>query len=386
MIESPSVAGFLSRAAQQCGFEREKFVESKIPGTFDKVAVIMFFGDYRGMSIMSMLLLKPFIDKILKDKYIILCSHSGAAGIFPYVDEYWAPSDGMAIADLLNNASGFFNFDKRLETFGIQLRRHFHVVFTEDDFLGFYDEGLTTAFFDKFGKVERFLPSLPPWRGGEIDKALRLRSGKGVFLYPSHSGKLWDRGKEISVNLPRDFWVNLTEKLLSKGFTPIVYHNQVSHDISPDFGERCLYVADRSLTGVLAVMRSSGCVIDVFSGISRLAVVARCPFLAVDERQRYVKSKEFEINDLCINRMYPYRYVFSFPTVVEGGNFTEVADHICAAASDFVPLASKSHLPPASESYDEVSYDSVRSYKVKRLGAHFIKVEKLVVPASYGAN
>jgi hypothetical protein len=379
MVELPTVANFIARASQQCGFERERFLEKNIPQDFDKISVIMFLGDNRAASIMSMLLLKPYVENILKGKYVILCSFPGMGGLFPYVDEFWSVSDGLLVTDLMKNASGFKNTDKRIETFGIQLRRHFTSVITEDDFLTFYNSGLTTAFFDRFKKVDRFLPMIPHWRGGEFEKALAQRGGLGIFIYPTHQGKVWDSGKEVSVGMQRDFWIKLVERFLSIGFVPVVYQNQSSHDLSPHFGEKCFYCSDRSITSVLAAMRSTGCVLDLFSGISRLAITARCPFLVMDERQRYTKSKEFEINDLCVGGMYPYRYIFSFPTMIESGNFSELIDHVISVASKFVPVAAKVELPPASESCDEMPYEVVRQHKARKLGIKFIKVERLVV-------
>jgi hypothetical protein len=373
MTELPNVANFVARAAQQCGFERDKFVDSKLPESFDKIAVILFLGDYRGISILSMLLFKPFLETVLKDKYVILCSYPGMGGLFPGVNEYWSVTDGLALSDLMSHANGFKNTDKRMDAFGIQLRRHFLYVLTEEDFISFYDNGLTTTFFKRFKKVDRYLPAIP--HRGDFN----LKGGMPLFLFPSQRGKVWDRGKEVSIKLPRDFWIKLTERLLSHGFAPVVYQNQISHDISPHFGERCSYITDRNILGVLSAMRSTGCVLDLFSGISRLAVIARCPFLTIDERQRYVKSKEFEINDLCIGDMYPYRYVFSFPTVVENENFDVVIDHVVNVALQFIPKVLKLDLPPSSEQCDEVSYDVVRQHKAKKLGIRFIKVERLVI-------
>lgn len=374
MTELPNVANFLSRAAQQCGFEREKFVETNVPDDFNKVVVILFLGDDRALSILSMLLFKPYVETVLKNKYVILCSYPGFSGLFPKADEYWSVSDSMAVADLMSGASGFTNSDKRVDTIGVQLRRHFLSVITEDNFKIFYDNGLTSTFFDSFKKVERFLPAIPYWRGGTIETS--LKGGQGVFLYPVFYGRVWSRDKETLVKMPKEFWIQLVEGLIAAGYSPVVYQNQKSHDISTHFGEKCHYCSDRNIISVLAAMRATGFVLDLFSGISRLAVVARCPFLVADERQRYVKSKEYEINDLCVGGMYPYRYVFSFPTLIGWAN-NDVIKHIVSAVGKFLPH--KAELPPASESCDEVPYDVVRKHKAARLGVKFIKVEKLEI-------
>lgn len=378
MVELPNVSNFVARAAQECGFERERFVDSKLPSDFDKIVVILFLGDLRSISLMSMLLFNPFVSNVLKDKYVILCSYPGMGGLFPKADEYWSVSDALAIGSLMQNASGFGNVDKKYEALGIQLRRRFFTVLNHEDFASYYNNGLTSNFFDRFKKVERFFPSVPHWRSGEFNMALSQKGGTGVFLYPTLQGKCWHRSKDFIVKFPKDFWIKLTQQLLDYHYVPVIYQNQSSFDMSPSFGEKCFYCSDRNFQSILAAMRSTGCVLDVFSGISRLAMIARCPFLVVDERQRYVKSKEYEINDLCVTGMYPYRYIFSFPTVVSNGNYKEVIDQIVNGLQKFSPRL-KTTLPPSSESIEEVPYDLVRQHKAKKLGIHFIKVERLVI-------
>jgi hypothetical protein len=378
-VELPTVSSFISRAAQECGFERERFVDSNIPEDFDKIVIFVFFGDMRAFSITSMLLFKSYRDAVLSDKYVVVCSFPGMGALFSGADEFWSISDGLAIGDLMDSGLGFKNTDKKFDSIVIQLRRRFYTVLTGEDLLTYYDNGITNAYFDRFKQIKRFFPSVPYWRGGELNMSIAKRGGVGIFLFPNIYGRCWDRGREVSLKFSKDFWIKLTERLLDSKFVPVVYQNQVSYDISPHFGERCFYCSDRNFVGVLSAMRSTGCVLDMFSGISRIAIMARCPFLVVDERQRYIRSKEFEINDLCVAGMYPYRYIFSFPTMIGSGNYAELIDQTMNVGLDFIPMASKVELPPATESFEEVPYDIVREHKAKKLGVHFIKVERLVI-------
>lgn len=379
MAEMPSVASFISRSAQECGFDRERFVESKLPSDFDKIVVFLFLGDLRSLSILSTLLFRTYCDNILKDKYIIFCGLPGMGSIFPRADEYWSISDALSIGDLMIDADGFTNKNKRYNSILVQLHRRFNTVITGDDFALYYNNGLTSSYFDRFKKINRFFPQLPNWRSGDVGMNI-VRSGKhGVFLYPNFEGRCWDRGKEVSLKFPKDFWIKLTESLLSNGFFPIVYQNQITYDISPNFGERCMYCTDRNFSSILGAMRASGCVLDIFSGISRMALLARTPFLVIDERQRYINSKEFEINDLCIDQLYPYKYVFSFPTLIGSGSYNELIKQTINVINKFILQVKDITLPPLKELYEEISYDIVRQHKAKKLGIHFIKVERLVV-------
>ena len=52
--------------------------------------------------------------------------------------------------------------------------------------------------------------------------------------------------------------------------------------------DRCVFVEEHDILQVLdSFMRATGCVLDVFNGLSRLALLARCPYLCIDERSRY---------------------------------------------------------------------------------------------------
>jgi hypothetical protein len=57
------------RVAQQTGFERERYIEAKIPDDFSRIVVICFFGDYRAEAILSSLILHSYIKKHLAKKF-----------------------------------------------------------------------------------------------------------------------------------------------------------------------------------------------------------------------------------------------------------------------------------------------------------------------------
>jgi hypothetical protein len=126
-------------------------------------------------------------------------------------------------------------------------------------------------------------------------------------------------------------------------------------------------------------MRHIGCVLDVFSGVSRLAIAARTPFVCIDERKRFMTHKEYEIDDLSCEGL-PKSYMFSFGGLPLVGGPDEwkvsLVDGIVAKLKEFLPV-DQSHLPSTKESYESVSYDLVRERKSRRMGIHFIKSSKL---------
>lgn len=371
-----SVSSFIKRAAQQTGFDREKYTEANVPEDFSKVVVLCFFGDYRAEAILSSLILQQYVKKQLAGKYVILCSWQGHAGLFPYVDEYWSLGDQMALQDLHSKAIKFDNFNKSFNIIAKNLRKFFDVQ-TWEDMAQFYEDGLTQEFFDHYGDPVRFRPGIPSPKI-EFTKELHRRNAKSIFIYPSKLMRSWNK-KEVDVIVEYDFWSSLVKRFLESGFIPVVYQNYSTYDISKDFGDKCIYVTDNNVSSLMSQMRSAACVLDVFSGISRLAMLARCPFLVVDERKRYVLSKEYEINDLCINGEFPYRYIMSFTSILQHGNYTEVIDHIISVTKEFVENLDSTKLLTSLESFETVPYSLVRKHKEKKLGIRFIKVERLVI-------
>jgi hypothetical protein len=374
--ELGSVAAFIKRAAQQTGFDRERYVESKIPEDFSKVVVVYFFGDFRSEMILSSLILHRYIKKCLPGKYVILCSWPGHAGLFPYVDEFWSLGDQMLLQDLQTKAVRFENRHKSHETVVKNLRKFFDVQSWEE-MDGYYQDGLTKQFFDHFDVPVRFLPEIPSPKM-EFVKEVSRRNAKTVFVHPQRTMRSWNK-IDIDFVIDVKFWKMLVEKLLQAGLVLIVYQNYSTYDLSSEFGDRCMYVTDNNVLSIMSQMRLSSCVLDVFSGISRLAVMARCPFVVVDERNRYVASREGEINDLCLEKSMHYRYILSFSTILQHGNYTEFVNHIAKVIDGFCGAQSSKELPTPSESYEEVPYSVVRKHRAKKMGIRFIKVERLVI-------
>src|SRR5581483_5666112 len=143
------------------------------------------------------------------------------------------------------------------------------------------------------------------------------------------------------------------------------------HDVSADFTDKCVYTEEKDFGKVLSVMRATGCVLDLFTGISRYALAARCPFLAVDERARYAALREYEVDDLC-GLSLPKQYIFSFPTIIEGGGpgtwDFNIIDNIMARLGKFLPELNRDDWPSTGETTEIVPYETVRRKKSKRIG------------------
>jgi hypothetical protein len=144
--------------------------------------------------------------------------------------------------------------------------------------------------------------------------------------------------------------------------------------------DECIHFREPDLTKVLAAMRAVGCVLDVFSGISRLAIAARCPFLCVDERRRFSGMSEYEIDDLCAFQL-PREYIYSFTTIIESGERaawkSNLYDLITVKLNKFIPSLDRDTWPSTTECNLIVPYERVRQEKSKKLGTRFIKVSHI---------
>jgi hypothetical protein len=307
---------------------------------------------------------------------VILCSWQGHAGLFPYVSEYWSLGDLMTTELLNNKAIGFNNNDPSYNTITKNLRKFFDVL-EWNDISFYYQDGLTTEYFDHFDDLVKFVPALPSTKI-EFSKELLQRNKRSIFIYPKKTMRSLNK-RETEIVLDYKFWLKLAENLIKMNYVPVVYQNYSTYDISKDFGDQCIYITDNNILSLMSHMRATSCVLDVFSGISRLAMLARCPFVVVDERNRYVKSKEYEINDLCINGAFPYRYIMSFCNVLKNGNYQPMIDHIISVLGNFSEKLNSNKLPSSSESYDIIPYGVVRQHKEKKLGLRFIKVKRLMI-------
>jgi hypothetical protein len=341
-----------------------------------------FFGDLRSLFVLSSILLKRFREEDRGSKYFILCSWPGFQGLFPYVDEYWGIADEAQAKKLYAGASQFRNKNSLVGSYYRNLNQYFFedVVIPQDVFHSYYNEGITDEFWNKYRHVKRTLPLVPSSANiPNFNRELTNRGGFKVFVYPTQYLTAWRFSDVMQNQIGKDFWVSLVKRLINERFVPVIYKGFLTHDLSMDFTDKCVYLAETDASRILAAMRATGCVLDIFSGISRLALAARCPFVSVDEHNRWAALKEYEIDDLC-SQVLPKQYIFSFPTIIEGnGPDTwdfNILNNIMARLHTFMPDLNRDDWPTTGESTEIVPYETVRKKKAKRIGTKLLKVPR----------
>ena len=376
MIDVPDV---LKRAAEKSGFVRTRYTANNIVLDMSKIAVMVCFGDLRSTFLLSSLLLKRYREEVKGSKYFILCGLPGYECLFPYVDEYWAVKDESVLKSLFSKAVGLENKSELSVLFERNLNYFFEDVSNSSDILPYYRNGLTQEFLDRFKHIKRSLPLIPSSNvlGRGFNESLS-KAGSCVMVYPVVQTSEWNHGRREPLLTDARFWVGLCNMLIEDGITPVVYQNFFTHDISTSV--EGIYLVEKDVSKVLAAMRATGCVLDVFSEISCLAMAARCPFVACGERSRYGELKEYELDGLCCEKKLPREYIFSSPTIIRSSNMdlwtVNLFAMIRARLGEFLPNIDRASLPTTSETTEIVPYSEVRRKKMKKIGTKFIKVRE----------
>lgn len=371
------VADYLKRALKRTGLKREFFVEKNIPTEPSNILTIPFFGDFNGVFIFSTFILNTFKEKN-PDKYIILVSWPGMSGLFPEVDEYWTIEDANTLKSI-SAGSNILGNDSNIYAEIVKSMSEVLNICTSRDFCKYWQKGFTRKYFEEFGDIKRYLPEIPS--PTVMSSSLKNNlNNKNILIYPTVKMRSWQQGAVKNLPIQKDFWIFLIERIIKEGFTPVIYQNFFTYDMSPDFLDRCLYLTPKNASELLASVRNIGLVLDIHSDISRLAIMSRCPFLAVTERRIFISDKDFELDDLCAADL-PHKYIFSFSTQLMVGTPQEweisVVENILIKIHDLFKIINNYELPSTTSSYKAVSYDIVRNKLSKRLGSHFIKTSKI---------
>jgi len=145
--------------------------------------------------------------------------------------------------------------------------------------------------------------------------------------------------------------------------------------MSDEFASGCVYLTSEDLGVVLSAIHSIDCVLDLYSGISRLAMAARKPFISVDERKRYKISKDDIIDQLA--SVAPNQYIFSFSVMIlnsaEENWDGNIINNIVKKMEKHIPQWSGREWDTTVDKYIPVSYDKIKETNRNRLGIRFIK-------------
>jgi hypothetical protein len=354
-------------------------MEKNMPTQPSNILSVPFFGDFRSAFDLSSCFLKSYKQKF-PDKYIIICSWPGLQGLFPYVDEFWTIEDESVIKSLALEANNIYNTSSLSAEITRGLAEVIEVM-TPRDICEYYYNGFTQKYWQTFGEIKRFLPEVLSASkiSADFKNQMARMNGKKVIVYPATKLMSWQQGKTVHLPVGKDFWNALIQRMLDDGYCPVVYQNWFTYDMSKDFTDKCAYLVAKNITDVLAAIRYIGCVLDVHSGISRLALAARSAHLTVTERRIFVEDKHCEIEELCGLGM-PKEKIYSFSTMLMTGGPDEwkisLIDNIMTKLNLLLNKLDINNLPKTNEIYETVSYDAVKKKKANRMGLSFLNLSK----------
>lgn len=370
----------LKKASDRISFDRVKYQEKNVPTHINNVCCMVFFGDIRSQFLASSMLMKRVKEELFGSKYFILCSWPGQKDLFPYVDEYWQPNDMSYLKSLYLESNDSKNESKICQSFERLLNSYI-----EEDIIDFavckeyYDGGFKKEFFDRFGHIKVYLPSVPSSTvlGVELNRKLSSKPQK-VFIYPTTHIQNYKNGKINFMLVVEEFWKDLIDSLEEAGYSPVIYQDHLTYDLSSHYYDKHLFYKSDDYLNVLSLMRSCNYVLDIFSGISRMAIAARSPFVCCQDRNIFNFYKEYETDDLTAKEL-PKEYIFTFPEICDYLTKTmwkrslfDVIIHKLDSMNDL----SRDLLPSPIEINQPVMYSTVREIKKKKMGTRFIKVPK----------
>ena len=216
--------------------------------------------------------------------------------------------------------------------------------------------------------------------GKDFLRVINQSSGYKIFIHPAIYIDSWKNGRCEKISVNKEFYVELIKFLRENNFFPVVWNYNLSYNLTEDFknGEDCLFLNEYDIFKVLSAIRTTGCVLDVFNGISRLAKVARVPSLVMEERSKYFYTKEYELDDFTRNNKTPNLFVYTFMSSLVSGSKSywknEIFLYIKNNLLNLVPYSDRESWPTTEEIEINANVSQIREPKNKRLGTRFVKI------------
>lgn len=371
----------VKKASDQCGFKRVTFNDNNLPTDVSNIVVFLFFGDIKSTLLASSLLMKRYKEESKGSKYFILCSWPGHEGLFPYVDEFWELSNKNVYNSIYKECFGLNNNSEAIVGLKRLLNSHFFEVLDASSFNEYYNNGFKQEFFDRYKNIKRYLPSVPSSLilGNDFNKKISSFSKK-VLIYPTYYINEWRNGKYHNEYVIDDFWHSLVDSLLEEQITPVIYQDYRTYDLSNKYYDKCIFLSNNNIINVLSGIRSTGMVLDIFNGISKYAIAARCPYLLCVDRNSYNLTKEYEIDLLC-GQEVPRENFYLFPSICHDSNKNNwksaLFDGIIIKLNDMFNKIENISLPSPIEINDIVKYEIAKKQKINKMGVHFVKINKI---------
>ena len=379
-MNSLTVSDFLKITSKKLNFSRDKYTEKNIPSNFDQITVFFNLGDLRNTLSLSSMILPRFRKETKSLRYFIVFGYPGFSSLFPYADEYWS-FDPENFFKIYNGSCGLDNSINLKTIYLRHLNENFREVIKSENFNDIYDHYFLKRYWDKNKNIRIILPQIINSLASNdsfVEKYSNINIDKKIFIFPNKTMQVIRKGKLVFEEIKSEFWTNLIKKLLENNISVFCIKHPLTHDVSSNFidEKNILFFNELDVNQIMSLMRMSGCVFDFFSGISRLAIISRTPYILADERIRYFNYREYEFEDVVGESLHGERF-FIFADLMNSNNdlYNNIASNIISKI-DKIIKNNKGIL--SSEYTDKLSnYQNVRYYQSKKMGLQFLKFPKV---------
>ena len=353
---------------------RGPYEDAKVPNTASNIMVLPFFGDLRAEFICSTLVLHRYVQMVKPDAYFIVASWPGHAALWPYADEYWGVQDAVLAGEGFAATASYENRDARVLQVFKKVFMTFENCIESEHLSRYFLRGLTQAYFDSFGDPLVVMPAVRPLPT-DLNRQIGRLVGQKVFVAPMKSVTVFERDHSRPVPVPAGFWIQLVGRLADEGYSPVVWQSRATHDISAAVADRCTVFDRDDIGDVLSAMRACDVVLDYFGDVHRLAAIARCPYVSVQERVKYAALREYELDDLCVENPRR-RYIFSMHALLNARQWSGLCDASVAQLAAVLEGSDRASWPTAGERREVVPASRIRTRRVSKLGVRFVKMPR----------
>ena len=308
------VNNILDSAANKCGMIREKFVENKVPEEYQKIHVIVHYGEFDHVFVFNNLIFPELKKTQYKDKYVILVTWNGFGNIITGVDEVWSLKNNDINEKLYEKANGLRNYSDTFTIIIRNLNEHFRNVVKVEKFENIFYHGYNFNYFKsnkKIDIVKKQTINVNYLNKSVIENISGLNPRSRVFLIPFKFIRTIINGKVVYYKISSNFWSNIINRFLDKDFGLVLLKNSFTYDMSGEFVNKqniCM-IHDHNWLNVISYIKQTGLFVDMFSGLSCFAQYANCENVTLVERSFYNQMNLNQIEDLissqeCINRKH----------------------------------------------------------------------------------
>lgn len=369
----------LDNAASKCGFAREKFSQRAVPTEFQKIHVIVSYGEFDHIFVFNNLILPYLRSKTqYKDKYIIFVTWSGFSNLISNVDEVWALKNQEMNERLYEKAEGHKNYSDAYTIIIRNLNEYFRNVIKVENFQNMFNHGHNFSFHKEDMNIT--INKNPSGNINYLNKSVledinKLDETKRHFIIPFKYVRILINGKINYYKLTSNFWQNIIGRMTKKGFPVVLLKNCFTHDLSSyfvDCKEVCM-IHENNWNNVIGYIKQTNMFIDFFGGLSCFAQYGDCPNITLVDRSFYNQMNLYQIEDIISANKNVNKKHYSFFQF-----FADDAEQNFIYVDQLLRVLKKTEIKPLNNILNySINLNDYLNEKTKKYNLKFIGYKKI---------